>query len=420
MTTGSAIVRVTTRPRRSGHACLLSFGVLAGSVAVCLLASGCASADLERSRASYFRRDPAAALASFPSIPNERHNNTLLYLLERATILQSVSNYTDSAADFLSAAAVQEALKVGSVSESSGSMIVNDMAKSFRGVPYEQVLLHAFAAKNYLALGQIDDAAVEARNVLERLSGDLDGFPDNAYARYLAGACLELTGDRDGATVEYRKAASLLRSVAIEPETGRLFLVPAPSVSPSATNTVPGAGTIPCAATSVPRDWNRDMVCFLGMGILGPARDGEWHNSHWGPQPYADIYVNGVFAGRSAPLSDTYQLHMATQARLAAAKAAKTVVRVGLKIAAVNAVSQRNDALGLLAWILLVALENEDLRRWETLPRWLHTARVPCPDKITAVRVVFRRAGGTIVEDKTLPPPPARSSHLTMTFTRAL
>jgi tetratricopeptide (TPR) repeat protein len=389
-------------------------------VAVCLLASGCATARLDSARAQYFGRNPSAALADLPPPPSERDLSSLLYLLERATIQQTLSNYVDSAADFLRAAAAEERLKVGSVSQSSTSMLVNDMTKSFRGVPFEQTLLHALAANNYLALGRIDDASVEARNVIEHLSTDLDHFPDSAYARYMAGACLELAGDREGATIEYRKASSLLSNVAIASETGRFILPQATNahhIAGKASSSMPAA---PFATASVPHGWNNDLVCLLGIGAVGPAKGTDWHNSRWGTHPYAEIFVNGVLAGRSVPLDDTLQLHAATQARLAAAKATKTIVRTGMKFAIANAVSERNDGLGTLVWMLLIALETEDLRRWETLPRWLHAARVSCPNTITSVRVVFKRSDGTTVEEQMLPPSPARSSRLTVTFTRAL
>lgn len=388
----------------------------------CLLMSGCASTRLDNARAAFAGRNPTAALASFPAMPGPRSNDSLLFLLERGTIRQTVSNYTDSVADFLEASETMDRLDVASVSQSSGSMVLNDMAKSFRGYPFEQVLAHAMAANNYIALGQNDDAAVEARAITRKLSGNLDGFPDIAFARYMAAACLELTGDRDGAGIEYRRASSLLGRVEIDPDTGRFSLAPATN-SLQGTSSVSSTEPTPYAAPDAPSAWKRDLVCFIGIGVLGQARNSmsDWRNYHrWGVQPYADIYINGVLAGRSVPLNDTKQLHEASQSRVAAAKAAKTIVRTGIKFAVANAVSERNDALGALLWILLIGLENEDTRRWETLPRWLHVARVPCPETISEVKVVLRATDGTAVEEHVLPPPQARSSQMAVTFTRAL
>jgi tetratricopeptide (TPR) repeat protein len=349
-------------------------------------------------------RDPAGALASLPAETGERHADSMLFLLERATIRQAGGDYQGSADDFLRAAAVGERLRVASISRSSASMLVNDMAKSFTGAPFEQTLLHTFAAKNYLAMGQIDDAAVEARNTVEHLSGDLDGYPDDAYSHYVAAACLELAGDPDIAALEYRRAATLAKPAAIDPSTGRFH-------GHAATN-VP-------AAHGGSRN-TRELVCFAGIGILGPAEGAAWRNQRWGNAPYAEVIVNGIPAGRSFLLSDTMKLQEATRARTAAIKAAKAVVRTGLKFAIAHAVSEHSEALGALAWLLLMGSETEDLRRWETLPRWLHAARVTCPAGATDVRVIFRRADGTPVEEKVLPRSRARSAHLTVLFARAL
>jgi len=340
-------------------------------------------------------RDPAGALAALPPDTGERHSDSLLFFLERATIRQANSDYTGSADDFLSAAAIGERLRAASISRASASMLVNDMAKSFTGAPFEQTLLHTFAAKNYLAMGRNDDAAVEARNIVEHLSGDLDGYPDDAYSRYVAAACLELAGESESAAMEYGRAASLAKAAEIAPATGRFH-----------GHAAAGRAT--------------ELVCFVGIGVLGPAGGAEWRNQRWGAAPYAEVVVNGVPAGRSHLLADTLKLQEATRARTAAIKAAKTVVRTGLKFAIAHAVSEHSDALGALAWLVLMESETEDLRRWETLPRWLHAARVTCPAGATDIRVIFRKADGTQVEEKSLPKPQARSTSLTLVSARSL
>lgn len=392
----------------------IPFRAAAGVVfclAVLFLASGCASVSLDRARSRFSARDAGAALAAMPEEPSDRRTDSLLFLLERATILQANGKYAESASEFLRASAAQERLRIGSISRSSASMIINDMTKAFTGAPFEQVLLHAFAAKNYLAMGLPDDAAVEARNILDRLSGDLDGYPDDPYSRYLAAVCLELTGDSDSASIEYRKSSELAAAANMDPGTGRLGNALRSGKPPHSLHET---------AIETPRDWRRDLVCFVGIGVVGPAHAAGPPLDRWGPHPYADVYINGTLAGRSVTLSDTRQMHAATAARTAAAKAAKTLVRTGLKFTAANAVAQRNDGLGALLWLLLFGMEAEDTRRWETLPRWLQVARVKCPEKVSEVCVVFRRSDGTTVERQVLSPPAADSSRLTATFARSL
>ena len=47
--------------------------------------------------------------------------------------------------------------------------------------------------------------------------------------------------------------------------------------------------------------------------------------------------------------------------------------------------------------ILIGILEQPDIRRWETLPRWLQVARIPCPPDIREYDVVVKNAKGRTV-----------------------
>ena len=74
----------------------------------------------------------------------------------------------------------------------------------------ERTLLHAFTAKNHLAQANFENAAVEARRIIESLTPEKKGdYPDDAYSRYMAGFCLEMMDDRSNAELEYRKADSV-------------------------------------------------------------------------------------------------------------------------------------------------------------------------------------------------------------------
>jgi len=108
-----------------------------------------------------------------------------------------------------------------SLSKGVSSLIVNDRMLSFRGMPFERTLMYAFLAKDYLADSNWDYAAICARNIIKKLEA-LDGFPDIAYGRYMAGFCLELIYDEGNAAIQYRAAARLLTSnVLIDPLSGR-------------------------------------------------------------------------------------------------------------------------------------------------------------------------------------------------------
>ena len=75
--------------------------------------------------------------------------------------------YEKSARDYIAAADELERLETYSVSKGTATWVVNDTVQDFRGTPYERTLLHAFTAKDHLAMANWDDAAVEARDVVD-------------------------------------------------------------------------------------------------------------------------------------------------------------------------------------------------------------------------------------------------------------
>ena len=383
-------------------------------MAVGLAAGGCATARLDRARADLFAGTPSAAVSDFPDLPADGDLNALLFRLERAAIRQANGDHEAAVADFLACAERVEKLDYYSLSQGAASLTLTDLARAYKGMPYERVLMHTLAAHSYLAMGNVTDAGVEARNIVARLSRDLDGYPDDAYSHYVAAMCLEATGDGDGAAIEYRAASALLSAVAIDERTGRF--------TDTSTN---GVAVVPAPTPAS----SQELVCLVGIGSLGPASvdmpDRVYYPvrpgfARWGTSPPdVEIYLDGRLAGRGVLMTDVSRLYRETQRREALAKVAKTVTRIAVKEIAATQVSKRNEGLGFLLWLALFALEQEDLRRWETLPLWLVAARVPAPATYREVRLVFRQ-NGVLLYEQTAPAPPARTARLRILATRVL
>jgi hypothetical protein len=92
------------------------------------------------------------------------------------------------------------------------AFMTNDTALAYEGDPYEQVLVNVLKALNYTALGQWQDALVEARRIDHRLNVLSDriqekgAYREDGFARYLSGILYESTGDVNNAFIAYRKA----------------------------------------------------------------------------------------------------------------------------------------------------------------------------------------------------------------------
>ena len=104
-----------------------------------------------------------------------------------------------------------EDLYATSITEQAGAVIVNDELISFEGDRYEQVLVHAYKALNYIAMGDIYAARVEILQSDVKMMEWGDAPEEDPFMRYLSGIVFEALGEKDDALVAYRKAASVYK-----------------------------------------------------------------------------------------------------------------------------------------------------------------------------------------------------------------
>lgn len=191
----------------------LSRVLLGVSVAVAVLSlPGCAtySASFAKVESAAANRDLKEAIKSLDELklsgPDE-----LLHHLNKGTLLSLQGDYAESNRHFDAAKSLMETLNAISVTEQAASVISNDTVKAYEGLPSEQLMIYSFEALNYLQLGNIDDAAVEARQfdvkqglIAEKNKGA--NYLSGAFVRYLNGMVYEAAGERGDAVIEMRKA----------------------------------------------------------------------------------------------------------------------------------------------------------------------------------------------------------------------
>ena len=138
-------------------------------------------------------------------------SDRVLYLLNKGMVLRMKRDFVASNQSLEAAKAEMDRLYAASVSENTLSFIVNDATVSYVGDDYEQVLLHLYLALNYLELGQVDEARVEALQLDAKFrelgeKTDDSKFTENAFSRYLTGMIYEASGEWSDAMIAYRKA----------------------------------------------------------------------------------------------------------------------------------------------------------------------------------------------------------------------
>ena len=358
-----------------------------------LLAGGCSTPALQRARTDFYagRLDEAEATMANRRFPRR---DEVLFLMERGTIFQAQGNLEASSADFIAAHDRLVELETRSLSRGAGSLVINDAIRNFTGAPFERTLLHAMTAHNHLALGHWDHAAVEARRIVRTMADDYRrNFPDTPYARYVAGLAFELIDDPSNAALQYRRANELLPHVHIDPDTGRLD-----PPQPPDDDTIHGAWPVAPAyePSTVATGQPAELIVALQLGRTPIAAVPMGRHAHHLAPLYAEIHINGEYAGRTYNLSDTAFLRSQTDRVRAWRDTTRTVTRLAIKESiAVAAESGNNEWAGDLVRLVLIGLlEQPDDRRWVTLPRWFQIARVPAPAELTHYTVVIKNQQG--------------------------
>jgi len=360
-------------------------------LATLLLAAGCSTVPLDTARRQFHSGYLEAADQSLTVLP--ANQDKVLNLMERGMIRYLRGDYTNSTRDWLEAVRVEKELEIHSASKAAASMVVNDTMLAFRGYPYERSYIHVFLARSYLARGLWEDAGVEAIGLAKLLEQALaDGFPDDAYSRYIAGFCMELRGDGANAAMHYRTAAKLVPGVGLDAG-GRFH--PPPAGTTNTTRTITTSGQPPPA----------ELICFIDLDGISP------------PPDYAVILVDGTSLGQSFTLTDISHLNEMSAARMATRHGLKTASRLLLKGAAAMAVASKDRDLGGLTWLLLLAMEEPDTRHWETLPSKLAVARVACPASLRQFDVEFR-SGSVTLKRVTVKAPLQHNNRLFVSFCR--
>ena len=177
-----------------------------------LVLSGCATYSdsfgvVERSLATGNYETALSAVEKHAGSRTER----VLYLLNKGMVLRMKHDFAGSNESLEAAKVEMERLYAASVSENALSFVVNDATVSYAGDDYEQVLVHLYMALNYLELGQLNEARVEALQVDIKLREIGEHIPDSkftedALSRYLTGLIYEELGEWDDAMIAYRKS----------------------------------------------------------------------------------------------------------------------------------------------------------------------------------------------------------------------
>lgn len=210
-----------------------AMAALIASIALLSLSACSSYTDEIKTVQQEFRQaDFAKALTELEKIGlQESDRNRLLYLLEKASILDRLGEAKKAQNLWLAADKLVDELFTLSLSKEAATYVYNESAQSYSGEDYEKVAIHTMLALSFLGEDKLDEARVEARRINTRLNEINNGYDkkknrygEDAFARYLAAMIYESRSEWDAAIVDYRQALETYEG----PYT-KLFATPVPA-----------------------------------------------------------------------------------------------------------------------------------------------------------------------------------------------
>jgi tetratricopeptide (TPR) repeat protein len=356
-------------------------------------------------------------VASIEESPDSWEGNRPLATLERAVLLQAEGEFALSARDLSGAETELELLDIGTdVAGEIGKYVYSDSSDDYVASPIERLALNGLNLANYLALGDLDGAAVEARrytnmrDYLESVNLEAAG----SFGAYLAGFTFERLGEGDRALRYYEEALeagsldSLVKPIArlasIHPYRGprvraALDAAGAPNGlrgdRPTEILTVFALGRVPHkepkripvgAAVGIAGTWISGNADVLEYSILKVVVYPELVDSGYLARE-ASLTIDGQprkIERVSSLGNDIRREYEIVKPRIVGSALSRMITRAvaaeGARLAGKQAGSA-GGIIGLLAALAtegsLVALDRPDTRSWTFLPDQIEIARTP-------------------------------------------
>ena len=360
-------------------------------------------------------------LARLTAEEKDQNQNDVLACLNKGMLRRMTDDYVGSNQIFEIAKQKMESLYGISITDAAASITINDAVRDYKGDRYEQVLLHAYMAMNYLQLGKLDSARVEILQADVKMMEWGEQPDEDPFVRYFAGMIYEALGEDDQALVSYRKARDVYLA------TGNEQLLEVPVMLKK--------DLLRLLATLELWDEYKSLKSEFGLADYKPARLSD---------DFGELIVilnNGLAPIREESSIMTFSSEVQSTVRVAfpvykteAQPAKKARLNISQKLIDLETVenidrlarraldddmplvmaraiaravvkyqsqkgAQKQDALaGFLLTITNLATERADTRSWTTLPQEIQMARVMLPVGQQDVSIDIVNAAGRVID----------------------
>ncbi len=168
----------------------------------------------EAIHSSFVQSRYADALATLEASEiKEQSRNALLFMLEKAMILDRMGQLKTSRKLLLDASKLADELYTKSVTKEIATYLVSEDRTEYPGEDFEKVAIHTFLALSFLEDGMLSEARVEARKINNKIAEMNQTYEENpnkysedGFAWLLSAVIYEAKGEWDDAIIDYEKA----------------------------------------------------------------------------------------------------------------------------------------------------------------------------------------------------------------------
>lgn len=348
--------------------------------------TGCATYQhkVSGAREALSRQEFSKAIVDLQPLAEKEDGDQLVYLLDYAVALQLSGKLKQSNEVLLKADKLAEQIDYQSISRVAGSLALNEEMVQYKGDTFERIFINAYLAMNFLQMGQLDEALVEARRINEKYlkyrADEKKHFELNFFSKYLSAIIWEANGDFDDAYIAYADAYKI-----------------DPTILPLREDLIRSAKL--ARRMDSYKEWKKKFADVQENPAWYDKSKGELviiYQQGWGPRKgpalgeprlpdlypvFSETKKAQLYVGTTSYISsEVYDVQKAARETLKEDQGillAKRVAGVATKAVLADQLRQKDKALGDLAWVLMNLADRADVRQWSTLPQTIQTIRVP-------------------------------------------
>ena len=395
-----------------------------GRIVLALLAlylGGCAT----YSRQATSMRDNLLAgrtdLARITAEEKDEDLDDVLACLNKGMLRRMTNDYTGSNQIFEIAKQQMESLYGVSITDAAASVTINDAVRDYKGDRYEQVLLHAYMAMNYLQLGKPDSARVEILQADVKMMEWGEQPDEDPFVRYFAGMIYEALGEDDQALVSYRKAHDVymatrnkqLLEVPVMLKMDLLRLLAGQGLWDEYNRLKSEFGLENFKPAKLSGNFG-ELIVILNNG-LAPIRT-ESSIMTFSPEVQSNVRIAfPVYETESSPANRArlkisgklFDLETVENIDSLARQAldhdmpqvmARAIARAVVKYQSQKSAQDQHSLAGFLLTVTNLATERADTRSWTTLPQEIQMVRVMLPAGQQGVSIEIVNMAGRVID----------------------